>query len=629
MGVSEKTIRNDLDTMEPVLRQYHLALHKKPGVGIEIGGDTRAKQYYMEHLEQVEGPAYTTQERRNNILLRLLSSARPILIKELAQDYFVSRGTITEDIKELNDYLEPYNQSIKNIKTVGLVVEGDERDKRRVLSELFPVRLKVHPGEGQRNWYEILARDEMLADISAKLQVDILKLIPILEEAQNRLGYIFSTEAFTNLLIHLAIAIRRSQTGNLMELTPDLKDNFQGNEEMLAIAEETAQKIEEQFQIHFQEAEIYYILIHFLGARAIKSEVDLGFKLSLEQKEQEEAILHFVKQVQYELNLYLEKDIHLINNLILHLKPTINRLRYNLTLENPLTEEIITKYQNIYEAVLKKIPILNEAFGITFPVDELAYITLHFAAAIERLDRPIRTLVVCSSGIGMSQLMVAQIEKSFKNIEVIDSVSLLDVPKYRDKNIELIISTINVGPIEGIQTVLVNPLLNSFDIANIRKAISGEQAALENVALLNQCFIWEIAEKLTKEEVLSLLNTELLKRDKVSMNYLTSLKEREKVGSTYIGHGVAVPHGAVNEVHASCLQILKLRHKVLWDGENEVNFILNFVAKQQDAKVFSILFRNIGKKIDDEAFWGRLVEETDKETLLSLLKEELIYADNE
>lgn len=628
IGVSEKTIRNDLLNLEPLLKENNLNLKKIPGIGIKIEGEDREKKKFMQSTSNNSYTGWSVKQRQENILLRLLSSPNPILIKELSVDYFVSRATITEDIKNINTYLLPYDQVIKNVKTIGLVLEGREEGKRKILSDLMPVNLSA--GKDQRTIIgENSVKDSVLSIVTERLNVDVSKLIPIIEHAQEKLKYTFSTEGFINLIIHLAIAINRSQGGNEMEIVKGLKDNFSSDDYRLHIARETAETIETEFQIKFQESEVYYILIHFLGAKTLKSEIDLDSKVTLENDELEKKLIYFVKKIQNELNLYLEKDIHLINNLILHLKPAVNRLQYNLTLENPLKKEIMYKYSNIYSAVSNQIKFLNNLFRIQFPEDEIAYITLHFAAAVERSDKPIRTLIVCSSGIGMSQLMVAQISKLFRNIDIVGSISLLDIPKYTDNNIDLIISTIDIGEVANIQTVLVNPLLSMNDINNIGSLIAIEKPSLNSSPLFADFTFHEIEESISKEDVLKYINTELIKRNKVTENYYSSLLDRETIGSTYIGHGVAAAHGAMNEVESSCIQVIKLRNKILWDKENEVNFIINFVVRKQDSEVFSTFFKNLGCKLDDDLFWYNLTNESNSENVLILLKEELMYVNNE
>ncbi|OJF90047.1 helix-turn-helix domain-containing protein [Alkalibacterium sp. 20] len=141
--VSGKTIRNDLSSANTILTEYGLTLIKKPGIGMFIQGEEKEKQKFLNYVKSKEVRVLPTEERQNKLLIRLLSSDCLILIKELSQDYYVSRSTITKDLDKLNKRLLPYELQIRNIKTYGLIIEGNEKEKRKLLSELFPVKLEI------------------------------------------------------------------------------------------------------------------------------------------------------------------------------------------------------------------------------------------------------------------------------------------------------------------------------------------------------------------------------------------------------------------------------------------------------------------------------------------------------
>ncbi|MEJ7466997.1 hypothetical protein, partial [Staphylococcus warneri] len=56
---------------------------------------------------------------------------------------------------------------------------------------------------------------------------------------------------------------------------------------------------------------------------------------------------------------------------------------------------------------------IEELFQISFTADELSYITLHFASAIERISKrsgqAIKVILLCGSGVGTSQLLKSRL----------------------------------------------------------------------------------------------------------------------------------------------------------------------------------------------------------------------------
>lgn len=625
LNVSERTIRNELSYLEKIAKTYNVKIVREPGKGTSVEGDSKCIKKLLNHFKDEndmkgESPA----ERQKKILLALFASNVPVMIKELRIDLYVSRTTITKDIKVINDWISEFNLEIKYFKSEGLIIEGKESDKRKLLSKLLSEQ------SVEDIFHNLNAKDKntekFLSDFRDMINIDIEKLRDIIFESEAELGYKFSTESFVNLIIHIAIAVDRARSGNEITLTTELLEALNKNIEY-KVAENAAKKIEKSFDIILPDSEVYYILLHFLGAKTMNNEgINLGFKLESKEYVLDEVINELIRKVGEELNIFLESDIQLYNSILLHLKPTINRIKYKLNLTNPLIEEIKKNYLEVFIAISEHIGIINDAFKINLPEDEIGYLVLHFAASIERNLKGIRALVVCASGIGMSQLIVARIQRLFKNIEVIAATSVLDIDSYNYEDIDLIISTVNIKSNKGIKTVVVNPLLNEYDIKNIRDSIKEDRVH-------NNLFFNMFSEKNiylnmdfgNKEELLHFISSELIKNDSVSTNYINSLIERENFGSTYIGNGVAVVHGAKNEVINSCLQIISMKNPIKWNKSDEVIFIINAVCGEEDSRMFSSLFTRIGMRLDDEKFWNKIKNTDNKKVLIELLDKEINY----
>lgn len=92
-------------------------------------------------------------------------------------------------------------------------------------------------------------------------------------------------------------------------------------------------------------------------------------------------MLHEVEQ---ELDLEIAYDEELIYGLCLHLKPAINRYKYDLTIKNPLLAEIKKNYQMSFDAAVIMGKYLSRHKGLDINEDEIGYLALHIGAALER-----------------------------------------------------------------------------------------------------------------------------------------------------------------------------------------------------------------------------------------------------
>ena len=68
----------------------------------------------------------------------------------------------------------------------------------------------------------------------------------------------------------------------------------------------------------------------------------------------------------------------------------------------------------------------------------------------------------------------------------------------------------------------------------------------------------------------------------VDRAYVTSMLERERSVSTYVGEGVAIPHGTLAgkaAVHRDALSFLRFAEPVDWDGAGEVTVAIGIAAR--------------------------------------------------
>src|SRR5699024_2027365 len=94
------------------------------------------------------------------------------------------------------------------------------------------------------------------------------------------------------------------------------------------------------------------------------SDLVLGAKqdsnLNLEVTEKQyfqKSIESFIKNVSGFMGVDLTSDSELINGLTIHLKPVINRMKYQLRYNNPLKEEIQDQYPEIVETVKNSVTV--------------------------------------------------------------------------------------------------------------------------------------------------------------------------------------------------------------------------------------------------------------------------------
>ncbi|MDS4041650.1 MAG: PTS sugar transporter subunit IIA, partial [Candidatus Competibacter sp.] len=91
----------------------------------------------------------------------------------------------------------------------------------------------------------------------------------------------------------------------------------------------------------------------------------------------------------------------------------------------------------------------------------------------------------------------------------------------------------------------------------------------------------------TKEEAIRLAGQLLADAGYIEPTYIDSLLKREQVANTFLGGGVAIPHGMIEDrhmIHHTGIAILQVREGVEWNEGQEV-FLVVAIAAQSDEHI--------------------------------------------
>jgi mannitol operon transcriptional antiterminator len=289
--------------------------------------------------------------------------------------------------------------------------------------------------------------------------------------AEKQLKTIFTDNAYSGLVIHLALAIKRIQLDKNIVMPEEELSQLKLTKEF-AVASSMAAQLEGSYKINIPTAEIGYITIHLLGGKVTETDIFLNqdwMRLQILTDE-------IIKNIGRKLNADLSVDEELYNGLIKHLEPTVYRLKHGFPLNNPILQEIKSNYPNIFEVVKNSLRPLEDYIGSKIPDEEIGFITIHIGAALERNkmvnSSMYKAVVVCGTGVGTAKLLSSRIVSKFSNIKILDTIASRQIKEFsKDKEMDLIISTVATD-CKSIPQILVNPLLLEEDVAKIYKFLS-------------------------------------------------------------------------------------------------------------------------------------------------------------
>lgn len=402
------------------------------------------------------------EEQKVIILYALIQTKHAIKQFSLAHEIGVSIQALAKLLDDLEEELLSYQLSLSRKRGEGVYLKGPESKKREFLSQLMVNNLN------STSVYSVIENHFVYQSLNHSQQslVDldrIFKIERILMDYLGQLPYTLTESSYLTLTIHIVLSITRMQNGEYVSLNKDIyetvKDTFEHE-----VATEIAKRLEEIYNVEFNQAEITFITIHLRGAKR-KGTKDSNS----EEDNSSKKIRQFVNTVTRISGQHFKDKENLIEGLTLHINPAINRLKSNIETYNPLTEMIKFKYPRLFETIHKALHMVWS--DLIFPESEIAFIVLHFGGSIKNQgNRFLNILVVCSSGIGTSRLLANRLGQVFSEIERITQASVSDLNVLDLNNYDGIISTVNLD-IEA-PFLIVNPLLPEHEVSYVASFLS-------------------------------------------------------------------------------------------------------------------------------------------------------------
>lgn len=601
--VSISTIRDEIKNLNEFLKIYDVEITSIRGSGVRIEGSDENIQEVLDkintdksHLDRCYYIAYYLLTHKGSY----------VKISELAEQFYLSQSAIRNDLDRLNKLLKNEKVVLEFNKGKGVQLVGEEKELRNFLSKILAIQADILDPYGFKSSYKTI--QERIISIC---QLDIEPIHRYLRNTLKRIGLSLSDNSFNTLLLHIAISIIRIRQGNLLNNDDQLAISFE------AIYQEIIQlcnKLEKTYGTHFSKSErhlIYQYLISsndVLSGQEIYGDNDIRNTCQLLARE-------IVQIVEDTRNIHLD-DESIVDNLVVHLLPLTNRMANSVTLKNPLLNQIKQEYPDAYGISWMCNSLFKKYFGVMLQEDELAYLAIHIEAMIEQEKTLIRTIIVCSQGVGISQLLASKIQKAFNEIKIIDVIAENCIDKYKPDKIDLCISTF---PVETtINRIIVNPLLYQQDYKKIQAFI--DRYSSDKIKLFRKIHLETILHcELTKaDDVICSVSQVLSSKGYVKPKYGDDVAEREKKCSTAIGSKIAIPHGYLESVYRSAICVVTLNECILW-GEDEVDLLIFLAVTREEVKTVNLKLRQLYQLLYRQEIHDRILQANSKEEIEDIL----------
>ncbi|KAF1298848.1 hypothetical protein BAU15_14290 [Enterococcus sp. JM4C] len=658
-GIREKYSLSNRQISYAIQKINNLVLHKNETgiilsdkeVLIDKEGE-RFLQEYLINLEKGNDLFYDKQSRKLFILLKLVCSCDYLSLDDFVYMVHASKSTVLSDVKELRQEFLKDGFQIEYSREKGYYISGNESVIRSMLMQKVIHCLYEDNGETLLQKY-IQQEIEQPFEETRKTIVAASHRFSI-HFVENKLKeFTYCFHLLTERFIRCSV-----EDEKLIDIIDCDSKEYKFSE---YLAQETAIQ---------SQKNITYIYAWMLG-------LSMG---NIEENTRDQTIIkqlgnRLIHRFEALSGIKFKNHSAIAQQLYEHLRPAYYRLLYKLPIVNPLKKRIKEEYGEMYSLVQEALQPLYPIFQHEVPDDEIAYLTVHFAASTyEEKEQKVyrkRSLILCPSGVGTSIILKRELEELFPDMEFI----LQDYKKeIVTENVQIVFSTAVSSRLLSINKpfIILSPIMNAkekyqliskvYDLLNdeelvdptiekvlvtIKKYVTSDQyRMIKKEICQKEKYLSKIVEEegmrypllseITSESLIS-LNIEaadweeavrkaaqpLIDKEKVTPNYVDDMIKTAKESGPYIviTKHVALPH-ARPEAGAKeiAISIATLKTPISFGNKENDPVLYIFGLSALDNQTHITAMAELAELLDQQEFYDTLKKAIHPREIMNYIK---------
>lgn len=533
---------------------------------------------------------YCDSKDRRLIILKRLLDKEHLSYQKLADEYWVSRSSIANDISYIKKIFAKEGVRL-TFDNSGTYFKGNEMQTQRILKRIT------------LNNINNLRRIKILIDVDL-----LLKINGVLRKEMESKNIEIPESYMQSIVVSTLLIVQRGKNGHEI--------NYEGHNQLgklflefnkYPLVYELLKRLEDLDIYVFSSKEVQYLTYLIVGS---------GLKFFLKNDtipdSFREEIRNLIQRVSEGIQVDLTQDSRLEEDAIIHLYQLILRVEAHTTIVNPLLNEIKQNYPALYGIVWFALNDFCKPYQIDVSEDEVGFIAIHFQAAIERTKELSKIIFVCPNGIGTSSFVSAKIRRILPEIDSIETTSIAKLKHLDLSDVDFIISTVDIEESRK-PVVRISPMVTTRDMKRImnyyidliidnEKYQFEKQDLPEKIKLLLSKNIF-FGDFQSKDEALNfLINNKYFSSKNTKNKFINSIYEREEIQTTYLDNGFAIPHGNPKLVEETNISILVLDKPILW-GSQKVDIIILLMIREEEVKEIEPVMKLVMQGIEDKSWF--------------------------
>lgn len=575
LGVSARTIRSDIKELNDMLTIHGAKIvSNKKGYTIEVFSEQQFRLFLSKDQNEKSKQAVFTFDRADFIIERLLinelQGIEAVTQNDLADELHMSLSSLKNDMRLARIKLAKFNVFIEKKGNRGIALIGsEERIRSTIHSYIFT------------NSQAINEKIHLL--LEKQIGITNLELEALLQKMMRNFAFRLSDIAYNHLYICLQVILVRNYQRQNVAYTDDVRQQLQRESQMI-ITNAICDELIHTYRIELAQDERFYLTKHIISSSYIALDKEV---LADYTTEKYSIVNEILTAIYLKFNINFKEDQTLITFLANHLRVAINKAKYGIQIKNTMLHLIKNNYPFALELAFLTNDIITTKLGIHLIEDEIGFIALHFAAALDRLRMQAKTetkkvIIVCTTGIGTSLLLKVKLEAYFKNqLQILDTISWYEFNEQILEEADLIISTVDLH-IKQDKVIWIKNLLNEAEIRQIEEKL--DMNAYDTNGLIskfrNDLFFTGQTFS-SREEVLRFLTNVLIDKSEIDDDVIERIFEREALTSTEIGSLTAIPHVMHSRIKSSFIAVVVMDKALKWQDE-QVQLVLLIGMAEQD-----------------------------------------------
>lgn len=584
LGCSERSIRNYCNDINNWLSTFsNVRIDKISNLGLKLIDHNNERNMVSQKLRREVKKLNSSLYRHIEILnLLLINKNTKITVSDISKKLYINKNIVREEINVLINSLKEYELELNIKKNTGISILGAEKNIRIMLVDYF---------------YKYIDSFRLnMEEVEIFHTVDVIVCRNIMNMIEERLNMRFTDISFKQLTLFFIISIIRIRQGKSLNLNEDYD---YGN--LIEILDDIEEELKSNLAININKNEKIFFLSLI---QSMNKELTNNQTLIID-KDIEKQTKEIIKLVSEESGINFEEDVLLYEHLLYHINTTNKQIKNNVSLKNPLLEDIKGKYYFLFNVISDAIRNNNDVY---VSEDIIAYLTLHFQVSLERKKRNRedfkRVSIVCPLSFGVSTLLKVKLEKSFDDIRIIETIREEDLKRNKfNKNIDFMITLRDYENIH-LPKFITTPLFTKEDEIKLKDFISNIKVKDTSYSIMNKLMISDyFIQEIDYEDIyecIKYLAERLVKKHYVDKEYVKSIIEREHACPTYIGNGILLPHGDIKYVKQSVLCFARLKNPIKLKNGHHTKIIIILAYKNDNREEFQELFQEVSRLTEDE-----------------------------